>query len=306
MASVSSQLDSKQGDAPSQTKVPSPNDAERTSLSQKSQGGTGNVPTIGGLNNGQRTQGVQQASVQTETDITSVSDQVQGNSSVSNVNPSGASSPSPAGHSNAIASGDKAPTTKGSNSVQRTQGVQQSSLQTDTDITSISDQVQSNSSVSNVDSGGSSSSSTAGHSNAPTSGAIVPNTSDSNSILRAQGVQHSNIQTDTDITSTVDQIQGNTTVQNVQSSVNPGSNQINTSIQSGSNQSVNGFHSVHTGHPVVQPDIEVITQSVAVNQGTSINEKQRNTTPVKRRPSAYSIPSNSGVDKNAYYFTRNK
>ena len=95
MASVSSQLDSKQGDAPSQTKVPSPNDAERANLSQKSQGGTGNVPTIGGLNNGQRTQGVQQASVQTETDFTSVSDQVQGNPSVINVKPSGASSPSP-------------------------------------------------------------------------------------------------------------------------------------------------------------------------------------------------------------------
>jgi len=236
----------------------------------------------------------------------SVSDQVQGNSSVSNVNPSGASSPSPTSHSNAIASGVKAPTTNGSNSVQRTQGVQQSSLQTDTDITSISDQVQGNSSVSNVNSGGSSSSSTAGHSNTSTSGVNAPTTSDSNSVLRAQGVQHSNIQTDTDITSIVDQIQGNTTVRNVQSGVNPGSNQINTSIQSGSNQSVNGFHSVHTGHSVVQTDIGVITQSEAVNQGTSINEKQRNTTTVKRRPSTYSIPSNSDVDKNAYYLTRNK
>jgi len=34
-ASVSLQLDSKQGETPSQTKVPSPNDAERASLSKK-------------------------------------------------------------------------------------------------------------------------------------------------------------------------------------------------------------------------------------------------------------------------------
>lgn len=305
-ASISSQLDSEQGETRTQTKAPSPNDAEHASLSQQGQGGTRNVPTMGGLNSDHRMQGVQKPSVQTDADITSVSDQVQGNSSASNANPGGASSPSAAGHSNTIASGVNVPMTNGSNSVQRTHGIQQSSIQTDTDITSISDQLQGNSSVSKGNSGGASSPSTASHSNEPTGGGNAPTTSSSNSVLRTQGVQHSSVQTNTDLTSIVDQIQGNTTAQNVQSGVNPGSNQIITSNQSGSNQSVNGSHSVHTGQSVVQTDIEVITQSEAVNKVTSINEKQRNTTPVKRRPSTYMIPSNSSVDKNAYHFTRNK
>lgn len=229
-ASVSSQLDSEQGEIRSQTKAPSPNAAERTILPQ--QGHTGNMTTMGGLNSGQRTYGVQQSSIQTNADITSGSDQVQGNSSVSNGNSSGAPSPSTAGHSNALTSGVNIPTTSGSNSIQRTQGVQQSSVQTDTDITSI-----------------------------------------------------------------VVQTQGNTAVQNVQSGANPGSNQINTSNQSSSNQTVIGSHSVHNEQSFVQTDIEVITQSEVVNRVTSINEKQRNITPVKRRPSSYTIPSNSSIDK---------
>ncbi|OLP64752.1 hypothetical protein BACPU_23420 [Bacillus pumilus] len=254
---------------------------------------------MSGSNSGQRTQGVQQPSIQTNTNIKSVSDQVQGHSSVNNVNSGGAPSSSTAAHSNAIKSGGNALTTSSSNNIQRMQGVQQSSIQTDTDITSISDQVEGNSSVSHVSSGGTSSPSTAAHSSAPT-------TSDANSVLRAQGVQYSTVQTDADITSIVDQTQENTTVRNVPSSANLGSNQINTANQSGSSQTVNGSYSIHTGQSVVQTAIEVITQNEVINRVTSINEKQRDTTPVKRRPSTYPIPSNSRVDKNAYYFTRNK
>ncbi|PIC83301.1 pLS20_p028 family conjugation system transmembrane protein [Sporosarcina sp. P1] len=146
-ASISSQLDSEQGETRTQTKAPSPNDAERATLSQQSQGGTGDIPTMGGPNSGQRTQGVQESSVQRDTNLTSVSDQVQGNSSVSKVNSGGASSPSAAGHSNEPLSGVTSPTTRSSNSVQRAQGIQQSSVRTDTDITSIADQSQGNTTV---------------------------------------------------------------------------------------------------------------------------------------------------------------
>lgn len=168
-ASVSSQLDGEKGDGQTRIKAPSPNDADRGSLSQQGQGGTGNIPTTSGPNSGQRAQGIQQSGIQTDADVSSVSDQVQGNSSVSNINSGGAPSPSTAGQSNAPISGVNAPTTSGSNSVQRAQGVQQSSVQTDTDITSVSDQSQGSTTVRNVQSGGSGAPSSSGinQSNAP-------------------------------------------------------------------------------------------------------------------------------------------
>lgn len=85
---ISAELEQQETQNRTQTKAPSPNDTNLGSLSPIN----GSVPSSGGSHSVQKAQGVQKSSIQTDTDITSIADRVQGNSSVSNINTGGSPS----------------------------------------------------------------------------------------------------------------------------------------------------------------------------------------------------------------------
>ena len=295
-ASVSSQLDGEKGEGQTRIKAPSPNDADRASLSQQGQGGTGNIPTTSGPNSVQRAQGIQQSSIQTDADVSSVSDQVQGNSPVSNINSGGAPSTSTAGQSNAPTSGINAPTTSGSNSVQRAQGVQQSSAQTDTDITSVSDQSQGSTTVRNVQSGGSDAPSSSGinQSNAPqtTSGHTGSQATTGSNVRQtnttAVNSSGGNVVVDEDVIvneNTSNTVQGTRNVSTRNSGGSPatsGSGSNNFFGSGGSNDTVRGSsNSVHqqsTSQQLVQNETAVThehEQQVRTEETQNVNQRVR-------------------------------
>ena len=133
---ISAELEQQETQNRTQTKAPSPNDTDRATISPVV---NGSVPSSsGGSHSVQKAQGVQKSSIQTDTDITSVADRVQGNSSVSNIQMGGSPSNVTESPTSVHDGSGSIVTQNGSQSVQRAQGVQRTSIQTDTSVTNVS------------------------------------------------------------------------------------------------------------------------------------------------------------------------
>ncbi|MFZ2464780.1 MAG: hypothetical protein WAW77_14415, partial [Caldibacillus thermoamylovorans] len=294
------------GNRRNQVKAPSPNDTDRATISPVV---NGSVPSSsGGSHSVQKAQGVQKSSIQTDTDITSVADRVQGNSSVSNTQIGGSPSNVTERPTSVHNGSGSIVTQNGSQSVQRAQNVQKSSVQTDTSVTSVADQVQGSTFVSSVQSG-SLGATTSSPVNAQNSTGNTPITSDSHSVQNVQGVQKSSVQTDVEASNMTEQVQGKTTTSTTQTGSSSSQNVTPTNVGSSSNsvKNVNGPRSVETTKVVqnstVQSDLEVASTTEQVQGGTVKTNTNtvrsddlnsiKNQSYERKRPRTYSIGSNS-------------
>lgn len=219
---ISAELEQQETQNRTQTKAPSPNDVDRATISPI---GNGSVPSSGGSHSVQKTQGIQKSSVQTDTDITSIADQVQGNSSVSNFNAGGSPSNVTESPTSVHNSSSGIVTQNGSQSVQRAQGVQKTSVQTDASVTNVTEQVQGNTTTSTTNIG-SSASQIITPTNANVGSSEVKNVGGSHSVDKTKVVQNSTVQSDMEVASTTEQIQGRTTTTNTNTVHSDGSNSI--------------------------------------------------------------------------------
>jgi hypothetical protein len=210
------------GNRRNQVKAPSPNDTDRATISPVV---NGSVPSSGGSHSVQKAQGVQKSSIQTDTDITSVADRVQGNSSVSNTQIGGSPSNVTERPTSVHNGSGSIVTQNGSQSVQRAQNVQKSSVQTDTSVTSVADQVQGSTFVSSVQSSAPIATTTS-PTNVQNSNSNALTTSDSHSVQKVQGIQKSSVQTDVEVSNITEQVQGRTTTTNTNTVRSDGSNSI--------------------------------------------------------------------------------
>lgn len=211
------------GNRRNQVKAPSPNDTDRATISPVVNGSVSS--SSGGSHSVQKAQGVQKSSIQTDTDITSVADRVQGNSSVSNTQIGGSPSNVTERPTSVHNGSGSIVTQNGSQSVQRTQNVQKSSVQTDTSVTSVADQVQGSTFVSSVQSSAPIATTTSS-TNVQNSNSNALTTSDSHSVQKVQGVQKSSVQTDVEVSNITEQVQGRTTTTNTNTVRSDGSNSI--------------------------------------------------------------------------------
>ena len=224
---ISAELEQQKTQNRTQTKAPSPNDTNLGSLSPIN----GSVPSSGDSHSVQKAQGVQKSSIQTDTDITSIADRVQGNSSVSNINTGGSPSNITESPTSVHNGSDDIVTQNGSQSVQRAhgvqkvQGVQKSSVQTDVEVSNVVEQVQSNTTSSTTNTV-SSSSQIVTPTNANVDSSEVRNIGGSNSVDKTKVVQNSTVQLDIEVASTTEQVQGRTTTTNTNTVRSDGSNSI--------------------------------------------------------------------------------
>lgn len=224
-----------QGNRRNTVKAPSPNDIEHGGLAQQVEGqGTSKneVPISNGsvtsskrpisvqsgfkgvtaMNDSQSLQkaqdSVQKASVQTDTSITGIEEQTQGNASVSSVQSGslGATTSIPV---NAQNSTGNTPITSDSHSVQNVQGVQKSSVQTDVEVSNMTEQVQGKTTTSTTQTG-SSSSQNVTPTNVSSISNSVKNVNGSRSVETTKVVQNSTVQSDLEVASTTEQVQGGT------------------------------------------------------------------------------------------------
>lgn len=267
---ISAELEQQETQNRTQTKAPSPNDTNLGSLSPIN----GSVPSSGGSHSVQKAQGVQKSSIQTDTDITSIADRVQGNSSVSNINTGGSPSNITESPTSVHNGSDGIVTQNGSQSVQRAQGVQKTSVQTDISVTSVADRVQGSTSISSVQSGAPIATTTS-PTNVRNSNSNTLTTSDSHSVQKVQGVQKSSVQTDVEVSNVVEQVQSNTTTSttNTVSSSSQIVTPTNANVGSSEVRNVGGSHSVDKTKVVqnstVQLDMEVASTTEQVQGRTT-------------------------------------
>lgn len=262
VSTVSQQADEQSSGQRKQVKAPSPNDGERANGSLNNtesissiadqtqgvsptnnintggvsspsssptnvQGGTGNVPTTNGSHSVEKSQGVQQSTSQTDSDITSVTDQMQGNSSVNNINTGGASSPS-SNPANVQSNTGNVPTSNGSHSVEKLQGVQNSTVQTDTEISNAVENVQGNTTVNNASnpSASSSVSTSSPTPNISNGSSGNKNVNGSHTTETEKITSNSTVTRDTEVTNSVEQIDGGSTVINSNTGASNNSNPV--------------------------------------------------------------------------------
>lgn len=260
------------------TKAPSPNDSERVpsgysetpsgiivpSNASQSGNASGNAPTTSGSNGVQKAQGVQKSTAQTDTSVTSVADQTRGNTTVSHSNAGNA--PTPTGVSPTSAQGGTgiSPTTSGSNDVQKAQGVQKSTVQTDASITSVADQAQGNTTVSHSNTGSAPTPTGVSPTNVQGGAGVAPTTNGSTGVQKATGVQNSKVQTDAAVTNVVEQVQGNTTATTTNTGSNTPTTATPTNTQGGA-----GVTPTTSGSKAVEKN--KVVQNSTVQTDTDVN-----------------------------------
>lgn len=239
-SSIAQQAEEQQSKQRKVAKAPSPNDIEHGGLAQQV-GGQGTpkneVPNSNesvtsskrptsvqsdfkGVNSQsfQKAQdGVQKASVQTDSSITGVEEQTQGNTSVSSVQ-SGSLGATKTSTGNA-------PIVSDSRSVQNVQGVQKSSVQTDVEVSNMTEQVQGNTTTSTTQTG-SSSLQNVTPTNASSGSNSVKNMNGSRSVETIKVIQNSTVQSDLEVVSTTEQVQGGTVKTNTNTVRSDGLNSI--------------------------------------------------------------------------------
>lgn len=218
---ISTELEQQETQKRTQTKVPSPNDTDRATIAP---GGNGSVPSSGGSHSVQKAQGVQKSSVQADTSVTSVAEQTQGTTFISSVQ-SDASTSATTSPTNVQNSNSSAPTMSDSHSVQKVQGVQKSSVQTDVEAANVVEQVRGNATISTTHTG-SSLSPFVTPTNANGGSNEVKNVNGSHSVNKTKVVQNSYVQSDAEVASTTEQVQGRTVITNTNEVRSTGSNSI--------------------------------------------------------------------------------
>lgn len=237
--SVAQQAEELQGKQRKIAKAPSPNDIEHGGLAQQVEGqGTlkNEVPnsndslmplksttsvkndsngftTLNDSQSLQKAQGVQKTSIQTETSVTGVEEQTQGNMSINSVQ-SGALETTTASPANTQNSTGNTPITSDSRNVQ-----------TDVEVANTTEQVQGNTTTSTTQTG-SSSSQIVTPTNISSGSNSVKNVNGSRSVETTKVIQNSIVQSDVEVASTTDQVQGRTTVTNTNSVRADGSSSI--------------------------------------------------------------------------------
>lgn len=206
-----------------QTKAPSPNGAERADLVS---GGS----SLSDLNSVQRANDVQKSTVQTDMDMTSVADQEQGSSSVHGIQTSNTPSPKIVSPTRAqvVSSG------VGSETNQKTQGVQKSTTRMDSDITNVLEQPQEAMDVNSVQTGGEILPSIISPASTQNTSSGVQTGDSSEGVQRLRDVQRSTIRTDSEVENVTEYIPGNQTTSTTQTSSPSSTNATPTRASSGS------------------------------------------------------------------------
>lgn len=232
-------------------KAPSPNDADRADL-------VSGDSSLSDLDSVQGANGVQKSTVQTGMDMTSVADPEQGSSPVHGIQTSNTPSPKIASPTRAqVVSSDV-----GSETNQRTQGVQKSTTRMDSDITHVSEQVQEATDVNSVQTGGELVPTISPASTQNTSSGVQAGKG-SVDVQRVQGVLRTQVRTDSEVENVTEHVQGNPTTSTTQTSHSSSPNATPTRTSSGSTtvRNMSESHSVDNTkviqNPTIQSQIEV-------------------------------------------------